>query len=135
MLHDDLRLAVLLVLVSLHRNGNLCPMPWTVLVPFAPKGKQGHCTGRRPPGARLVSIVMGLLHGHLTRYPCLDLLSTRSLVSIPNLSMLGLDLLSTRSCGWLVLFIEALVLFPNIEREGRQRLAILKGNNGYTYPD
>ena len=29
---------------------------------------------------------------------------------------------------WLVLFIEALVLFPNIEREGRQQLAILKGN-------
>ena len=29
---------------------------------------------------------------------------------------------------WLVLFIEALVLFPNIEREGCQQLAILKGN-------
>ena len=38
-------------------------------------------------------------------------------------------------CGWLVLFIEALVLSPNIEREGRQQLAILKGNSGYTYPD
>ena len=24
-------------------------------------------------------------------------------------------------CGWLVLFIEALVLFPNIEREGSQQ--------------
>ena len=29
---------------------------------------------------------------------------------------------------WLVLLIEALVLLPNIEREGRQQLAILKGN-------
>ena len=29
---------------------------------------------------------------------------------------------------WLALFIEALVLSPNIEREGRQQLAILKGN-------
>ena len=31
---------------------------------------------------------------------------------------------------WLVLYIEreALVLFQNIEREGRQELAILKGN-------
>ena len=29
---------------------------------------------------------------------------------------------------WLALYIEALVLFPNIEREGRQQLAILKGN-------
>ena len=32
------------------------------------------------------------------------------------------------SCGWLVLFIEALGLSPNNEREGRQQLAILKGN-------
>ena len=29
---------------------------------------------------------------------------------------------------WLVLLIEALVLFPKCEREGRQQLAILKGN-------
>ena len=29
----------------------------------------------------------------------------------------------------LVLFIEALILSPNIEQEGRQQLAILKGNN------
>ena len=35
---------------------------------------------------------------------------------------------------WLELFIEALVLSPNIEREGRQQLAILKGNIWYTYP-
>ena len=33
-------------------------------------------------------------------------------------------------CGWLVLFIEALVLFPNIEREGSQQWrANLKGDN------
>ena len=33
-------------------------------------------------------------------------------------------------CGWLVLFIEALVLFPNIEREGsQQRRANLKGDS------
>ena len=32
--------------------------------------------------------------------------------------------------GWLVLFIEALVLFPNIEREGSQQWrANLKGDN------
>ena len=33
-------------------------------------------------------------------------------------------------CGWLVLFIEALVPFPNIEREGSQQWrANLKGDN------
>ena len=33
-------------------------------------------------------------------------------------------------CGWLVLFIEALVLFPNIEREGSQQWrANLKGDS------
>ena len=33
-------------------------------------------------------------------------------------------------CGWLVLFIEALVLFPNIEREGSQQWrANLKGGS------
>ena len=33
-------------------------------------------------------------------------------------------------CGWPVLFIEALVLFPNIEREGSQQWrANLKGDN------
>ena len=36
---------------------------------------------------------------------------------------------------WLILFIEALGLFPNNEREGRQQLAILKRNIWYTYPD
>ena len=35
-------------------------------------------------------------------------------------------------CGWLVLFIEALVLFPNIEREGSQHWrANLKGDSKY----
>ena len=33
-------------------------------------------------------------------------------------------------CGWLVLFIEALVLFPNIEQEGSQQWrANLKGDS------
>ena len=33
-------------------------------------------------------------------------------------------------CGWLVLFIEALVLFPNIEQEGsQQRRANSKGGS------
>ena len=41
------------------------------------------------------------------------------------LSFSSLPLFSPRG---LVLFIEALVLFPNNEREGRQQLAILKGN-------
>ena len=35
-------------------------------------------------------------------------------------------------CGWMVLFIEALVLFPNIEREGSQQWrANLKGDSKY----
>ncbi len=35
-------------------------------------------------------------------------------------------------CGWLVLFIEALVLCPNIGREGSQQWrANLKGDNKY----
>ena len=35
-------------------------------------------------------------------------------------------------CGWLVLFIEALVLFPNIEREWSQQWrANLKGDSKY----
>ena len=39
-------------------------------------------------------------------------------------------------CGWLVLFIEALVLFPNIEREGSQQWrANLKGTTSTSYPD
>ena len=38
--------------------------------------------------------------------------------------------LSSPSYGWLVLFIEALVLFPNIEREGSQ-ISNLKGDGKY----
>ena len=51
-------------------------------------------------------------------------------------SIVGLDppktlsLFSPLPCGWLVLFIEALVLFPNIEREGSQQWrANLKGDS------
>ena len=48
--------------------------------------------------------------------------------SHPSLSLS--IVLSLPSCGWLVLFIEALVLFPNIEREGSQQWrANLKGDN------
>ena len=61
-------------------------------------------------------------------------------LSLSLFSIVDLDLLSTRSlmpfsqpspsCGWLVLFIEALVLFPNIEREGSQQWrANLKGDS------
>ena len=42
-------------------------------------------------------------------HPSLSLFSILSLIPIPL------------PYGWLVLFIEALVLFPNIEREGRQQ--------------
>ena len=50
-----------------------------------------------------------------------------------SLSLLGLYEISCRflaisSLSWLDLFIEALGLSPNNEREGRQQLAILKGN-------
>ena len=39
-------------------------------------------------------------------------------------------------CGGLVLLIEALVLFPNIEREGSQQWrANLKGATSTSYPD
>ena len=40
-------------------------------------------------------------------------------------SCLGVD---PPTLWWLALFIEALGLSPNNEREGRQQLAILKGN-------
>ena len=36
---------------------------------------------------------------------------------------------------WLVLFIEALVLFPNIEREGIPQQPSLKGTASTAYPD
>ena len=44
-------------------------MPWPVLAPFAPKGKQGQCAGRRPPGPR-----SSWLASRAPReVPCLDL--------------------------------------------------------------
>ena len=36
---------------------------------------------------------------------------------------------------WLILFIEALVLSPNIEREGSQQRPIRKGTASTAYPD
>ena len=47
-----------------------------------------------------------------------------------SLSLLGLYQISPSPSPlwWLALFIEALGLSPNNEREGRQQLAILKGN-------
>ena len=36
---------------------------------------------------------------------------------------------------WLILFIEALVLSPNIERDVSQQWPILKGTASTTYPD
>ena len=49
--------------------------------------------------------------------------------SHPSLSPFD-SLISSFSCGGLVLFIEALVLFPNIEREGSQQWrANLKGDS------
>ena len=50
--HGDLRLAVLLVLVSLHRYGNLYLMPrdsLPALAPLAPKRKLVLCAHWRPP--------------------------------------------------------------------------------------
>ena len=46
------------------------------------------------------------------------------------LSLLGFYQISRSpsTLWWLALFIEALGLSPNNEREGRQQLAILKGN-------
>ena len=37
--------------------------------------------------------------------------------------------------SWLILFIEALVLSPNIEREGSQQRPIRKGTASTAYPD
>ena len=68
---------------------------------------------------------------------CWEELSHPSL-SLPDLLYLSNSLASSFSpafsllwlCGWLVLFIEALVLFPNIEREGSQQWrANLKGES------
>ena len=36
---------------------------------------------------------------------------------------------------WLSLYIEALVLFPNIEREGSQQRPIREGTTSTSYPD
>ena len=48
--------------------------------------------------------------------------------SFPFLFSLPSSFSSALFLWWLDLFIEALVVFPNNEREGRQQLAILKGN-------
>ena len=47
------------------------------LAPFAPKGKQGLCAGRRPPGARLALVVMAYVIGTSGGLPCLDLSAPR----------------------------------------------------------
>ena len=53
-----------------------------------------------------------------------DLLSLSLTLPLPTLRLVPL------LCGWLVLFIGALALFPNIEREGSQQWrANLKGDN------
>ena len=49
-----------------------------------------------------------------------------------NEPILPTSFLFSPPCGWLVLFIVALVLFPNIEPEGSQQWrASLKGNSKY----
>ena len=60
-------------------------------------------------------------HLSLSLYLIFFILRSLSFIPTPQLSLL---------CGWLVLFIEALVLFPNIEREGSQQWrANLKGDS------
>ena len=49
--------------------------------------------------------------------------------------MLSLSLIRPLLWWWLVLFIEALDLSPNIEREGSQQRPIRKGTASTTYPD
>ena len=68
---------------------------------------------------------------------CWEELSHLSLsLSLSDLLSLSLPCLPLLLCGWLVLFIEALVLFPNIEREGSQQWrANLKGATSINYPD
>ena len=63
-----------------------------------------------------------LSHPSLSLYLIFSILRSLSfLPTSPQLSLL---------CGWLVLFIEALVLLPNIEREGSQQWrANLKGDS------
>ena len=64
---------------------------------------------------------------------CWEELSHLSLslsLSLPLLAPSLCPSVSPLLCGWLVLFIEALVLFPNIEREGSQQWrANLKGGS------
>ena len=69
--NDDLHPVALPVLVLLLQNGNLCLIPWPVLAPFAPKGKQGPYAGRCPPGARLALIVMACVTGTSRGTPAL----------------------------------------------------------------
>ena len=72
--------SALLVLVSLNRYRNLCPMPRNsspALASLASKRKQGHCARWRPPGARLVSIVTAHVTGTSQGLPCLDLSAPR----------------------------------------------------------
>lgn len=62
----------MLVLVSLHRNGKLCLMPWSVLAPLYQKGNKNlrrPAPVWRPPGLDR----HGLRHGILARYPYIDL--------------------------------------------------------------
>ena len=69
-----------------------------------------------------------LSHLSITLYVCVCPSSPVALLLLLLLSSFLPPLL----CGWLVLFIEALVLFPNIEREGSQQWwANLKGHSKY----
>ena len=51
-----------------------------------------------------------------------------SRLSLPLSLFFGPSFSLSLSLWWLALFIEAMGLSPNNEREGRQQLAILKGN-------
>ena len=53
----------------------------------------------------------------------------------PSLSSLPKIWIPPSTLRWLALFIEALGLSPNNEREGRQQLAISKGTSSTSYPD
>jgi hypothetical protein len=56
-LGDDLRPAVLAVLVLLHGNGNLWPIPWDSASALAPLHQRGNCYSAHA-GARLALVVM-----------------------------------------------------------------------------
>ena len=49
--------------------------------------------------------------------------------------LLGEESIDPLLLWWLVLFIEALVLSPNIEREGSQQRPIPKGTASTSYPN